>query len=151
MTFSFSELLSPAQVTLDLRATDEDEAIRTVTALLAGHPAVVNVDRLAAEVLEREKLSPTAMGNGIAFPHARTEQVREIVMAVGRSTEGVVFQGAAERVHFFFVIGAPPDRAAQYLALVARLARLLKNDAVRARLLAAPDASAFLNVFQSGG
>ena len=138
-------------MTLDLVAADEDEAIRAVTALLAGHPAVVNVERLAAEILEREKLSPTAMGNGIAFPHARTEQVREIVLAVGRSTEGVVFRGADERVHFFFVIGAPPDRAAQYLALVARLARLLKNDAVRARLLVAPDPAAFLNVLQSGG
>ncbi len=151
MTFAFSELLSPAQVTLDLAATDEEAAIRAVTALLAGHPAVADVERLTAEILEREQLSPTAMGNGIAFPHARTEQVCEVVLAVGRSQAGVVFQGADERVHFFFVIGAPPDRAAQYLALVARLVRLLKNEAVRAQLMAATDAHAFLNVLQSGG
>ena len=138
-------------MTLDLVAADEDAAIRAVTALLAGHPAVVNVERLAAEILEREKLSPTAMGNGIAFPHARTEQVREIVHGRGPQHGGRRFQGADERVHFFFVIGAPPDRAPQYLALVARLARLLKNEAVRAKLLAVPDADAFLNVLQSGG
>ncbi len=151
MTSSLFELLTPSQVTLTLAADDEEAAIRAVTGLLAGHPAVVNVDRLAAEVLEREKLSPTAVGYGVAFPHARTEQVREIVIAAGRSRDGVVFQGADERVHFFFVIGTPPDRATQYLALVARLARLLKNEAVRERLMAAPDAGAFLNVLQSGG
>lgn len=151
MTFSFSDLLSPSLVTLDLAADNEDAAIRAVTALLAGHPAVVDADRLAAEILEREKLSPTALGNGIAFPHARTAQVREIVMAIGRSPAGVAFRGADECVHFFFVIGAPPDRAPQYLALVARLARLLKNEAVRAQLIAAPDADTFLRALRSGG
>ncbi len=151
MTFAFSDLLSPSQVTLSLEADNEDAAIRAVTALLVGNPQVLNADQLAAEILEREKLSPTAIGYGVAFPHARTEQVREIVMAIGRSTPGVPFQGADERIHFFFVIGAPPDRAAQYLALVARLARLLKNEAVRTQLMAAPDADAFLHVLQSGG
>ncbi len=151
MISAFSDILSPSQVTLSLAADNEDAAIRAVTVLLTGHPAVVNAERLADEILEREKLSPTAIGYGIAFPHARTEQVREIVMAIGRSTPGVPFRGADERVHFFFVIGAPPDRAAQYLALVARLARLLKTEAVRAELMAAPDADTFLHVLQSGG
>lgn len=151
MTFSLSEPLSPSQVALDLVAGSEEEAIRAVTALLAGHPAVVNAGRLAAEILEREKLSPTAVGCGVAFPHARTEQVRDLVMAAGRSREGVPFQGADGPVHFFFVIGTPPDRAAQYLALVARLARLLKNEAIRTDLMAAPDADAFINVLQAGG
>ncbi len=151
MTSAFSALLSPSLVTLTLDAGNEDAAIRAVTALLAGHPAVVNADRLAAEILEREKLSPTAIGFGVAFPHARTAQVREIVMAMGRSARGVPFQGADTPVHFFFVIGAPPDRAAPYLALVARLARLLKNEAIRAQLMAAPDADAFLHVLRSGG
>ena len=138
-------------MTLDLSAGSADDAIRAVTALFAGDPAVVDVDRLAAEVVEREKLSPTAIGHGVAFPHARTAQVREIVMAIGRSTEGVVFRGAQDRIHFVFVIGAPPDRAAQYLALVAGLARLIKNDAVRSRLMDAPDVAAFLDVLRSGG
>ena len=151
MISPFSELLSPSLLALDLAAANEEEAIRAVTALLAGHPAVIDAARLATEILEREKLSPTAVGYGVAFPHARTEQVREIVLAIGRSRDGVVFRGANERVHFFFVIAAPPDRAPPYLALVARLARLLKNDAIRAQLLAAPDADTFLRALQSGG
>ena len=151
MTFSLSELLSPSLVALDLAAANEEEAIRAVTALLAGQPAVVDAERLATEILEREKLSPTAIGYGVAFPHARTEQVREIVMAIGLSRDGVMYQGADERVHFFFVIGAPPDRATQYLALVARLARLLKSEAVRSQLMAAPSPDAFLGVLQAGG
>ena len=43
-------------------------------------------------MLEREKLSTTALGHGVAFPHARTTLVTEIVVAVGRSREGVLFR-----------------------------------------------------------
>ena len=151
MTPSLSELLIPAAVMLDLRASDEEEAIRAVTEQLAGNPAVRNAGRLAADVLEREKLSSTALGHGVAFPHARTAEVTDIVVAVGRSAEGVVFRGSGERVHFLFVIGTPPDRVAQYLALVGRLARLLKNDAVRAQLLAAATVEEFLVPLRSAG
>ena len=68
--------LSPALVLLDLPAADETAAIRAVTALLAGQPDVADADALAAEVIAREKLSPTALGHGVAFPHARTAGVR---------------------------------------------------------------------------
>lgn len=137
MISPFSELLAAAPVTLDLRVADENEAIRVVALSLAGHPAVADAERLAREVAEREKLSPTAMGHGVAFPHARTEGVSAITLAIGRSRAGVPFKGADGPVQFFFVIGTPPNQVPQYLALVGRLARLLKTEEVRSRLLAA--------------
>ena len=144
MTTSPLALISPDRVVLDLRADDGAAAIRAVTGVLAGHPGVADAARLADEVIERERLSSTAMGGGVAFPHARTALVKEIVVAVGRSTEGVPFAGSQEKVHFLFVIGTPPDRAPQYLALVGSLARLMRGEAVRQKLLAAPDAEAFV-------
>ena len=137
MTFSFSDLIAAAPVTLDLQAANEEEAIRRVAGSLAGNAAVADAGRLAREVLEREKLSPTAMGSGVAFPHARTDGVSAIVMACGRSVPGIPYRGADGPVHLLFVIGTPPDQASPYLALVGRLARLLKTDTVRAGLLAA--------------
>ena len=151
MTPPLSDLLVPSVVDLDLHAANEEEAIRAVTGRLAHHPGVKDVQRLAAQVLEREKLSTTALGHGVAFPHARTPEVTEIVVAVGRSREGVVFRASGARVHFLFVIGTPPDRVAQYLALVGRLARLLKEEGVRAQLLAAATVDDFLNPLRSAG
>lgn len=151
MTFSFSDLLAAAPVTLDLAATEADVAIHDVIRQLEGNPNVVDANRFATQVLEREKLSPTAMGHGVAFPHARTDAVREILMAVGRSKPGIVFPGASDgAVHFLFVIGTPPDRVPQYLALVGRLARALKSDTVRERLLNAADAAAFRSALGEG-
>ena len=150
MTSPFPDLLSPSLVNLDLRAADEERAIRTVAELLDGHPEVTNFPALASEVIDRERLCPTAMGHGVAFPHARTNAVRQVVMAIGRSAAGIPFKEADEEVHFIFVIGTPPDRVAQYIALVGKLARLLKNDGIRQRLLAAPTAEGFLDVLRSG-
>ena len=144
MSLSLSDLLSPDRVLLDLSATNEAEAIQAVTTLLSGHPDIGDVRQFTAEVLEREALSCTAMDYGVAFPHARTAQVRRIVMAVGRSPAGVPFKRAADLVHFIFVIGTTPGQVPQYLAAVGKLARVLRSADVRARLMAASTAEEFL-------
>lgn len=149
MTVSPIALLSSERVLLDLHADDEAGAIRTVTAAFAGHPGVTDASKLASEVIDRERLSSTALGCGVAFPHARTVLVKEIIVAVGRSVEGVPFTGSSEPVHFIFVIGTPPDRAPQYLALVGTLARLLRSDATRQKLLAAATADDFVAVLRN--
>ena len=149
MTPSPLTLLSPDRVLLDLRADDETAAIQAVTALLAHDPGVTDAARLADEVIERERLSSTAMGNGVAFPHARTTLVKDIVTAVGRSVDGVPFGGKRELVHFVFIIGTPPDRAPQYLAFVGTLARLLRVESTRQKLLTAPTSDAFVAVLSA--
>jgi mannitol/fructose-specific phosphotransferase system IIA component (Ntr-type) len=148
---SLSELLAPEHVILDLPGGDETAAIRAVTALFQGDPAIGDLAKLTAEVLEREELASTALSSGVAFPHARTRQVKQIVVAVGRSREGVEFLGGEERVHFIFVIATPEDRVPQYLAAVGKLARLLKNAAIREELMRATSVEAFLATLQAGG
>ena len=149
MLLSPAALLSPDRVLLDLRADDEAAAIRSVAGVFAGHPEVTDPTKLAGEVIDRERLSSTALGYGVAFPHARTALVKEIVVAAGRSAAGVPFVGSPEPVRFIFVIGTPPDRAAQYLALVGTLARLLRSDAVRQKLLAAATPDDFVAVLRA--
>ena len=144
MSASPISLLLPDRVVLDVRAADEVASIRAVAGALAGHPEVTDAAALANEVIERERLSSTALGSGVAFPHARTTLVKEIVVAVGRCVAGVPFAGNAEPVHFIFVIGTPPDRAAAYLALVGTLARVLRSDTLRQKLLAVATADDFV-------
>jgi mannitol/fructose-specific phosphotransferase system IIA component (Ntr-type) len=150
-TFSLSELLAPEHVLLDLSTPDETAAIRAVTALLQGDPDVGDLAQLTNQVLEREALSSTALGSGVAFPHARTDQVRRIVVAAGRSRAGVLVQGGKERVHFLFVIATPANQVPQYLAAVGKLARLLKDAANRDQLMRAASVQEFLAPLQAGG
>ncbi len=152
MISPFSQLLVPDLVKLDLPASfNETEAISTVAGLLDGHPDLIGDPAdFRNAVLEREKLSPTALGHGVAFPHARTPQVKQIVLAVGRSREGVLFEQAGQRVHLLFVIGTPFNKVPEYLAVVGRLVRLLKSDVVRENMLSAATVEEFLAPLRAG-
>jgi mannitol/fructose-specific phosphotransferase system IIA component (Ntr-type) len=94
--------------------------------------------------LARERVEATSLGNGVAFPHARTDHVKRLVLAVGRSVEGVTFETGGEKIHFIFVIGTPRRMVTEYLALVGAMARLLRNEEVRVKLLSAQTAEDFL-------
>jgi mannitol/fructose-specific phosphotransferase system IIA component (Ntr-type) len=134
---SVIEHLSPEFIVLELGQLPKNEAIKTMARLLSASPDVRDFERFIAELLAREKLCPTALGNGIAFPHARSDAVDRLVMAVGRSRDGIRFEDCGQTVHFLFVIGVPPDAIREYLGLVGNLARCLKDAAVRARLMQA--------------
>ncbi len=140
---SFTDLLTPDRIALDLGAKRAEEAIREVAALLVTHPSVLDLEAFCAAVLAREAVSTTAAEYGVAFPHARVDCVRQIVIAAGRSREGVTFVGSPQRVHLIFVIGTPLEMVREYLALLGGLARLLKNPRVRERLREARTADEF--------
>lgn len=144
MAARLSNLLDPARITLAVQSTKRTAAIHEVAKLLEGHPDVVNFPGLYQELLARERLDTTCLGNEIALPHARTEHVKRIVLAVGRSPEGVLFENSNQTVRLLFVLGTPKGNPTDYLILVGALCRLIKDAASREALFAAPDATAFI-------
>ena len=139
-----SPLLSPDSIALAIPAGDGAGALNFVAQKLAGHAEVANFPRFVEELHARERLTSTALGHGVAIPHARSDSVRQIVMAVGRSLDGVWFESSQQKIHLLFVIGVPPSMVREYLALLSQLTRRLKDAAVREQLLQAPSAEAFL-------
>jgi mannitol/fructose-specific phosphotransferase system IIA component (Ntr-type) len=96
------------------------------------------------ELLARDRLDTTCLGNAVALPHARTEHVKKIVMAVGRADTGITFDANGEIVRLFFVLGTPKTKPGDYLAVVSALCKILKDPADRAAFLTAPTPEAFL-------
>jgi mannitol/fructose-specific phosphotransferase system IIA component (Ntr-type) len=144
MAARLSKLLDPARITLALQSTKRTAAINEVAKLLQGHPDVLNQDGLYQELLARDRLDTTCLGNEIAIPHARTEHVKKIVVAVGRSANGVLFENSNQNVRLMFVLGTPKNNPTDYLILVGALCRLIKDEANRAALLSAPTPEAFI-------
>src|SRR5581483_8411841 len=86
-------------------------------------------------LLEREKLGSTGIGQGIAIPHAKSEQANDVAAAFGLSRRGVQFDSLdGEPVYIFFVLVAPPNAAALHLKALARISRLLKDKFFRQAL-----------------
>jgi mannitol/fructose-specific phosphotransferase system IIA component (Ntr-type) len=144
MAARLSSLLIPERIQLHLQSTKRTAAINEVARLLESHPDVVNFQGFYNELLARERLDTTCLGNEIALPHARTEHVKKIVIAVGRSDTGVLFENSNQNVRLLFVLGTPKSNPGDYLMLVGSLCRLIKDAPNREALLAAPTPEAFI-------
>ncbi len=138
-------LLSVDYINLAVQSSSKSGALREVASLLAKGGCVKDFDAFFKEILERERVSNTALGHDVAIPHARTDQCSQILVAVGRSAEGIDFEAKdGQPVRLIFLIGTPKQMVTDYLRVVGNLARLLRQDDLRQRLLEAPDAATFI-------
>lgn len=144
MAARLSKLLDPARITLSVQSTKRTAALNEVAKLLDGHPDVANYAGFYNELLARDRLDTTCLGNEVALPHARTEHVKKIVLAVGRSDAGVLFENSNQNVKLMFVLGTPKNNPTDYLILVGSLCRLIKDAPNRDALLAAATPEAFI-------
>jgi PTS system nitrogen regulatory IIA component len=121
---------------VDMQAKTKKEALRELAEGLA-----TAVDNLAGPelldmLLERENLGTTAMGDGIAIPHARVESLERLLASFGRSRHGVDFDSVdGKRTHLFFLLVAPGTEGSAHLLTLARLSRFLTQPEFRAKLL----------------
>jgi len=137
-----TELLTPEMVLPDLTGTTKDQVLKELAQGLAAKHPEIRLDQLTAVLGERERLGSTAIGDGIAIPHGKLRDVTKIVGAFGRHRKGVDFESLdGNPTQIFFVLVAPEDSASLHLKALARVSRLLKDDAFRSRLMEAPDSS----------
>lgn len=144
MAKRISDTLKPYLVSLHLQETQHTAALKELTELVRGQADVPDVDGFYKELLVRERQESTCLGNQIAFPHARTDHVKNLVILAGRSEAGVVFESGGQSARLIFVIGTPKRMVTDYLATVGALARLLKEDMLRQKLMAAKTAEEFI-------
>ena len=135
MAIALSELLDEKQVILRLGSRKLPNALREIIQVLAQNGKTENAEKFLEQVLAREQAHPSAVENGVAFPHARTDLVDEIVIGIGRSRAGIPIGADQQRARLIFVIGVPERLLNDYLICVGMLVRLVKNDAIRSRLL----------------
>jgi mannitol/fructose-specific phosphotransferase system IIA component (Ntr-type) len=131
-----SKFSSEELITFELKSKDKDGVIRELVDLASRSSLVKDQDELCRDVIERENLVTTGVGYGVAFPHAKTRATRGIVIAFGRSDEGVDFDAMDKKpVHLFFLIAAPEDAIGAHLNVMARLSFIMKSEENREKLL----------------
>ena len=150
MPVVLSDLLEESQVILELSAPARDAALRQIVATMTGEGKLPDAEAFLAEVRAREEVQSTLMSRGVAFPHARTNTVSDIVLGIGRSRDGVPFGPAGELAHLLFVVAVPQRRASDYLACVGALARLARDEQTRAALDRAETPVEFVELLRVG-
>ena len=136
-------LLDPRHVALDLRGPGAGEAVWEIVQLLGGSGELRNPKEFFEAVIEREAKSSTVANGGVAFPHARTQLVDQLLLGIGRSQSGVSFSPQSSLVHLIFVIAVPQQMVNDYLICVGSLARRLNQDSTRKSLLDATTPAEF--------
>ncbi|HEX7343350.1 MAG TPA: PTS sugar transporter subunit IIA [bacterium] len=144
------DLIRPEGVFLDLAGKDKYDVIHQIIERLKDQPNVGDAAVFAEEVERREREIPTGLLMGAALPHARSKVVTDIVMAFARLKRGVNFgAGDHELARLVFLFGVPSDQINDYLKLVAKLCRLLKQKNFRKDLLSAQSAEQVIEILNS--
>ena len=129
------DFLQRERIVPDLGSRQKDGVLLELSEVLVATDVIKN-SREAVQVLqEREKLGSTGIGEGIAIPHGKLKDLDQLVLSFGRSSQGVDFESMdGKPVHLFFLLVAPENCAGIHLRALAKIARLLKNSAIRKKL-----------------
>jgi len=143
----FSDYLKPTQVVADLKAKDKVHAVEELLDVLAKQKLIRNKKLMLTRLIDRESLDSTALGDGIAVPHARVETGGDIAIAVGRSAAGIDF-GALDKkkAQLIILIIWNPALPGLFNHLFAGLASFLRKEEFRQRLFAAADKTSLFNI-----
>ena len=130
-------------VLLEMVGTTEEEVIGEMIRSLRGRAEVRDAGVFELSVLERQKVHPPLLGNGVALPHARTAAVTEMVLVIGKCPTPVAFGPEQVPVKLVFLYGVPAQCISEYLASVARLTGFLRQPGCLDRLLMTADEASF--------
>ena len=133
-----TDFLSVQTVIPALAQQEKHAVLEELAAWLAANHPNLDAKRVLSVLMERERISTTAIGEGVAIPHGKLPGLERIFGVFARSSEGVDFSSLdGGPTHLFFVLIAPEGAAADHLKALARISRLLKDEAFRRRLMAA--------------
>jgi len=141
------EILKKESVIADLVGKNKLEITKEMTACLKQNNIIKDDQALFATLMEREKLGSTGIGENVAIPHGKSDELTQIITVFARSLEGVDFESLDQKpVHFVCMVIAPAHSTGQHLKALARISRLFKNQVLREGILKAEDSNAIYSI-----
>jgi PTS system nitrogen regulatory IIA component len=131
----------------ELQAATKEAVLAELAAVLMPAGSTDDQDNMVRVLMDRERLGSTGIGDGIAIPHGKIGGLDDLRIAIGRSHQGVDFNALdGKPAHLFFLLMAPENSAGQHLKVLARIARLLKDNVLRKNLMEAKSAAELFNL-----
>jgi PTS system nitrogen regulatory IIA component len=132
-----SDLLAPGSVIAFLKTNGKKQLLQDLASRAAALTELPE-RRIFETLMERERLGSTGVGQGIAIPHGRLAGLKRIVGLFARLETPVAYDAVDNQpVDLVFLLLAPESAGADHLKALARVSRLLRNQAVCEKLRAA--------------
>jgi PTS system nitrogen regulatory IIA component len=129
-------------INADLSARNKDEALAEMVNTIIRGGIKLDSSSIIEILKQRENLGSTGIGEGVAIPHGKISALNDIIVAFGRSIEGVAFDSLdGKPVHLLFLLLAPENSAGQHLKILAKISKMLKDINFRKKLLKAKSQS----------
>jgi len=141
------EILKKESVIADLLGNNKVEVIKEMTQCLKKNNFIKNDQALFETLMEREKLGSTGIGENVAIPHGKSDEISKIITVLARSKNGVEFESLDQKpVHFVCMVIAPTSSTGQHLKVLARISRIFKNQGLREEILKAESSDAIYSI-----
>jgi PTS system nitrogen regulatory IIA component len=137
-TDALLNLISPVNIRLNLQGKTKEAVINELLDILSaqGKP----IDRMAVlkDLMNREQAMSTAIPNGIAIPHTKTNAVQELTIAIGIKKSGLDFDSALDdKTRIIILALAPPEKSKSLYEFLLVITTTLNDDTLRSKILAA--------------
>ena len=142
------DILDRKLIIPQLTSKNKEGVLRELVHVLSQVEKQVNEDRTVEILLERESLGSTGIGEGVAIPHGKSQEVKKILASFGRSLPGLDFQSLdGKPTHLFFLLLAPENSAGMHLKALAQISRLMKDQSFRKSLMEANSVDEIYSIF----
>jgi mannitol/fructose-specific phosphotransferase system IIA component (Ntr-type) len=145
---TLSQSLLPRDIHTDLRATDHRDAIEELLSPLRGDGRVRDWEEMRESVLANTPVRENGGDSPFILHHGRSDSVTGLVLAAGRSPDGV--SGREGKVKLLFLAAVPLTLDNEYLRVLGAISRICRDPVSLTELLAARDSGEFLRVLEKG-
>ncbi len=130
-----TQIIQPTCIKVPLDGKDKHSVIEELVNLLDANHLLSNKDEVLQAVLTREATRSTGIGSSIAIPHGKCKGVKELVMTIGVSRQGIDFQSIDSKpVHIVVLLASPIDKTGPHIQALARISRLMLDENFRNKL-----------------
>ena len=143
------DLISPEVVKVPLTSRNKPEVIRELVQVLKNAGKINDTENVLDAIHRREELGSTGLELGIAVPHAKSEAVNNLTVAIGISPEGIDFNALdGKPSHLFFLMLAPPSQSGPHIEALAEIAKLSRSRAFCDALVHARTSQEVVDLFK---
>ncbi|MEE8322738.1 MAG: PTS sugar transporter subunit IIA [Candidatus Bathyarchaeia archaeon] len=135
---NLTKILELKNIKVGFESSDKKEVIKELVDLLEANGSLENCEEVFEVVLIRERTRSTGIGSGIAIPHGKCGSIKELIMAIGISSEPIEFESVdGKGVSIVLLLLSPADKTGPHIQALASISRLMLDEEFRMSLVSA--------------
>lgn len=136
-------------IILDLKGNNKNEVLAELVGLLKEKQKIDDFELILQDVLQRESVMTTGMQHGIALPHAKSDGLKEIVVAIGIKKEGIDFDSAdSKKSKIIILIISPRKKPGPHIQFLAAIGSLLQDESICEKVINAKTEIEVIRILQ---